>query len=787
MKIRNKLTGEIREVNDNELPNYGIQAPVQQPVQQPIQPQQPVQQPEQGNIITNIISGITKPFTNTAASALEALFQAGRFAGDENLRKSVLGQKLTDEENRKLAETPATLQEALRSKGLTKEGGFLDNLLLNNNRLKDQGSIIKGSVGDALQEAAYAIPMGGGIKSVLTGGAIGGGMFGGGNALSNDKNWDEIAKDTVTGGLIGAGGALAAKGAGALFGKIFPKKVATELSRPEHQKQIEDLLNAGDTNKAQELVNALSDSDPYKKSMQKLISTVSEEPYQKVTPGVKTYLSNFTIPTKIAGKLKPQETASDMIKYGINGNLDDIGNQAAKVSGENGILSKLNRDVIASTPGEINISKAMSGTQNSLDKIAELTPNEQERIFSSIRRMLPTGSKIDTANPLDVFDAVKELEKLGYQYKGHSTYLTGNVKAEQIGDVYLGVADELKNALESGVKNTGTIQNYITPEVMDSVSKVSPKLAEDLSKVKTIADLRKLQAPFVRIQRMVDLTNDAQYSSFQNLAGQLKGASKLVPSVTDPLAFLKPVLSSAKFNTKAGSLIENAGKIGNGVSSGIKSTVQGAGNVAEASTKPAIYSAINGVNNPNTSVPQTPSIPNTQNQEKPVNNTDQIKQYLTILTLLDPKNANAYKLVGESFGGGNSSVGKISAQNYSNAKSGNQSLNNALGMLFDQNGNVRKDIIIGGKIPGRPTSQESRRLEAELYNVADAFLRLRTGATANPSEIKKLADSLTPGIFDDADTIKTKLNIYKNVFDNVLNPASNVSDGTEQLLNLLGQ
>jgi hypothetical protein len=50
----------------------------------------------------------------------------------------------------------------------------------------------------------------------------------------------------------------------------------------------------------------------------------------------------------------------------------------------------------------------------------------------------------------------------------------------------------------------------------------------------------------------------------------------------------------------------------------------------------------------------------------------------------------------------------------------------------------------------------SKKFDAVLYNAADTVLRLRTGAQANPSEIKGYMTRLSPSFGDDADTVEFK-------------------------------
>lgn len=134
--------------------------------------------------------------------------------------------------------------------------------------------------------------------------------------------------------------------------------------------------------------------------------------------------------------------------------------------------------------------------------------------------------------------------------------------------------------------------------------------------------------------------------------------------------------------------------------------------------------------------------------------------------------------------GGGLNVTKVTAQNYSNAESGLSSLDSVYNLIFEPNGSLNKSAIVATKAPGAP-SQEARQLKAHLYNVADSYLRLRTGAQANPTEIQKLADSLEPGVFDNAETIEEKLGIYDTTFRQIVGLAGNKSLAEPELPELV--
>jgi len=241
-------------------------------------------------------------------------------------------------------------------------------------------------------------------------------------------------------------------------------------------------------------------------------------------PAVKAYVGAFTVPSKIEPKMKMLETAEEMLSHNVTGSLQDISAKANMVTGDTGLLTKLTRKAIGTAKTEVDINNILGPVKNLLSKSLAIPQKERSQILMDISSNLPVGKKIGFANSMDVFDTVKQLEKQGHQFLDSSTYLTKNLKNEQIGNVLLGAADEMKLAIEKTMKQEDILKKVITPDDITQAMQISSKLGKQLSEVKTIADLRKLQAPFVRVGRMVDLTEQSAQSTFNKLS---TGVSKV--------------------------------------------------------------------------------------------------------------------------------------------------------------------------------------------------------------------------------------------------------------------
>lgn len=155
----------------------------------------------------------------------------------------------------------------------------------------------------------------------------------------------------------------------------------------------------------------------------------------------------------------------------------------------------------------------------------------------------------------------------------------------------------------------------------------------------------------------------------------------------------------------------------------------------------------------------------------------------------DPKNASLYQSLYKvyadkykSTAGTGANVTKVTSQQYGLAQSGLQSLG-ALADLISQNPNVvrqtatpgRQLPIIGGYIAEKAGVGE---YDALGFNVADALLRLRTGAQANESEIRNVQSKLMPRAGDSEATIRRKLKTLYDAFSAVTAQAGTQSSGT---------
>jgi len=295
-----------------------------------------------------------------------------------------------------------------------------------------------------------------------------------------------------------------------------------------------------------------------------LTPTKKVTPLQPTTPlnaasadlQTKTFNSAFTIPTKRAKDLGPLDVSHQMVDYGIKGGLDDMKKVSDSVTGRTGIVSNAQRQVLSQIPDEIDLN-GLNDSVVAYGKSLSLTPDEIEQALNTVHTKVgdvvevasnkprTVGKAVKAAKggttyvlgdksitPLadtgvvsapDTFDIMQQVEKEAAAWKRKSTYLTSVPHAEEMGKLLTAIAKELENRLSTLVTDNSLIETAKTPENISKLAAISPKLAEDFMKVASFRDLRKLQAPFVRLGQMVDLTLWAEGSAASKWAAALGG------------------------------------------------------------------------------------------------------------------------------------------------------------------------------------------------------------------------------------------------------------------------
>jgi len=524
----------------------------------------------------------------------------------------------------------------------------------------------------------------------------------------------------------------------------------------------------------------------------------------KISMPVKQFLAQFIVPTKLGKSLNFQSVGKEMIDQGLGTKpMEELAQVANQVTGDSGLISKFTREVVGNIEKEVPLGESIKSAQNVLEK-SLIEEKVKKRILTQISTHFPTGKKIGFMNPLDAWDHARELEKMGHQWLNTSTYLTGNINNESIGKAYMAAADEILNGIEQAAKESGlarggeagVINLLKTPQLIAQASEITPRLGEQLSKASTIADLRAMQAPFVKLSRMIDLTQQAALSQTTRLGEQIgKVGGIAARGAISPLWALgsagseagKTLLSSPGFNVGGAQMLEKAG----GKLSGVTSKIGGAGKgVARTgfsnldqllggslAAGAAPVGAQVGARWPGASQQATlmAGPPTTAETTAPTTTTPETAQTQRTITpeqmqqvLLSPdissKTKDRIKAaydVQESYLKTQKTGGGTAAErlNTNNALSGLKALD-----VIESEINKNPNIAIQAAVPGSPGA---RIFATARKEASDILTRLRTGAALNKDEMKFYVTQL-PQPFDSAETIKYKIKLFREIYNRII-------------------
>ncbi len=277
----------------------------------------------------------------------------------------------------------------------------------------------------------------------------------------------------------------------------------------------------------------------------------------------KLLASQYNVPRSTAGANDLPGTIKKLGEYGIT-NIDDIPVQAAKVTGNNGVITQITRETVANsqpveTAGLIDLARNIVADETSLpstqdEKVARFLYKGIESLTSSKGRYPK-----NMGDPLATFEFIQKLEsKAASMTRGR---LPNQVMPQDVAQqsIYRLFADELTDRLyQTSGADKMAIELVKKPEYIQKLAEVSPKLAEKVSKIKTLGELRSLASPFVRGDQLYDVTQQGIAYGLQNVAGQSKGLGKILPSIADPGMPLRTILSSGGVNAAAGQGLINA-------------------------------------------------------------------------------------------------------------------------------------------------------------------------------------------------------------------------------------
>lgn len=508
--------------------------------------------------------------------------------------------------------------------------------------------------------------------------------------------------------------------------------------------------------------------------------------------GTGAIAAQYNVPRTAARALKLPDTIEKLSKYGI-ANINDIAPAAEKVTGANGLVTKLTRKAVGSagpvdTTGILDYAKELASnpaiTTGQDTKFVSFINKGLSKLFSANEKVGPTlgkvGSKptdfiqvtpegvasfaqkgagdaykglnLSQANPLDAFDFIQQLEQEAAKINRIPQFQR-TAQDSALKDAYTQMASELKDRLFTGAgADNAVAHGLMQPADFMEMAQIHPHLASEMMNAKTVGELRSIAAPFVKGNQLASETEAGSQIGFNGVGGAVKGVGKLFQN---PFNLAAVPLSSDAVNSTVGQALKGAAAkfpefslptIGSAEAAtvgqvGVHGAANAAGQVANA--QPPMVGDL-------TSATGTDGGTGAGNEQ------DQLRQILGSIMFSKAKNASDIAAAYNFLYGGTTKPTAQQQATSANAQSGLRALNLLETTLqSDPNAPLKAHIpLVSRTTPYATASRE----------VADVLTRLRTGAALNESEIKFYQGQL-PQPFDSPSTINYKLSLFRNLFN----------------------
>lgn len=586
------------------------------------------------------------------------------------------------------------------------------------------------------------------------------------NAITGDSLTKNVAKEAALGGVFGAGPLRLAKaGIGLAKGGKAVASAASAASTAAPKNSIKGkLTNLGD----------------------KLLTS-----------------QYGTISKPVARATRPEETLGQLANFGIT-KPDDVERIAKGFTGSSGLVNKA-------------VTKAVSqsqriptdGIQQVFDDAVELNglvDKDAAAVRSVFRAQMkkimggPTGSLKPDADPSDVLDVMKSLEKRAANLSGRgSNYRLSTPERVDQAKALLAVKDELQERLFQASSKGAGLSGVLTPKFRDQLIGLQPNnrqwqafVDDTVMQSKDIGALRSTMAPFVRAGQIID-EGDINTITFGGRVGNLAGAAGgLLDPITGALTGALQTAARNPLSRAVGTGLRRAGEVTTPIAS---STVSPKGIATRLGAVGAIGGALNQVGQASAS-PLEDALLSTQGGQpefgpqdqyeddspfSPGNLQDSVRQILTNGGTLD--DAAKFVTVATSLQKlQGSSQGKLTSTQQQNAVRAQNALNDVESLRQAiENGSINKTMIpgsgtsVGGRILG------TTDIESALYNIGDVILRSRTGATAPPEEVKKFVSGILPRGGEATPAQLNKLDRVYRELVGMLNPPAALDDAPTTL------
>lgn len=510
-----------------------------------------------------------------------------------------------------------------------------------------------------------------------------------------------------------------------------------------------------------------------------------------------------TIGKPVARSTQLNDTVGKLANFGITKPVD-AERIANGITGANGILTKAVTDA-AGSAGRVPTDGLMQIVDDALQNhgVVDTGAKSVKAIVKAKLAQLAGGAKTTVngdAHPSDALGVMKDLEKkiADLSGKGDNYKLTDPGRLDQA-SVLRSLHNEIEDRLYTVAGGNKNVSKVLTPEVRQSLVNLHPGNSQwakyvdgTIMKSKDIGAVRSIQAPFVKINKVI---NEAALND-NTAGGQIAAAAKagrgIVANVRDAA-----LNSDTAKRAAAGAL--------KGASGFIQKTGKVAGATASQLAPRAVYTAATSPAQPVQASPVDLSAQDTQVADPTATGTQDSSSSQDNSGAFSPETLQALAIHDiQATGGKNlAKIAQLQAlfgskaakplssatnQQIANAQSGLQQLG-VLTQELGANPNAANANAVASILPGSLGNAARGAAGTQGFNTArneivDVLARLRTGAAITAAEEEQYK-SMLPTAGDSPATVTHKVNIYKQLFQGILQRAQSgdTTDPTAAQLN----
>lgn len=685
------------------------------------------------------------------------------------------------------------------------------------------GAALGASVGSIVPGIGTAI---GGLIGAVLGGA-GGSAIGkvGENAVEGESDLGKgVLGEAALGGLtsipVGAGlkllkaGGTLAKGLGSEAARTTAKSVLNEAGVKT--------IGKGTLNR---LATSGSLDDATRAAMERVQSATGKTASRlgkNMGVGSNKILasqSGMTASQARALNLKPPQTFGNIQRRTGLTRLDDMAEVGRNLTGngDNSLLDTLTNAAIGEAKG-IDVGDLRKAAQNIMDDGASLlTDTQRKQVLNNMKNAgisIYGGSKGSLSSLGDASVALKQANNFRDTARKLSSGFNPSAQEKQMADIYNGVASQIENKLYTAqgvnasipmlVKSGGDDLLFKAQAAREAGNTAQAKAYESLAKelrgAKTVKDIRTMKKDFVDLGKIDKATQQAEGArtlTGDQYASGLSSLAKhpiqgLVGAVANGVALpATKVLSGVSDRLGAGSsksvgqdLIKTTARIG-----AANAMANGLGQPLPDQNIPVTPANMAGISSTGTSdgpvqstEPSIGGFTKSQIEQAMVaasadGNSDAFNQLKALYSML-PKETTP-----------STGFSRPSAQVYSQANTGLQSVQQLAGLLQSDPNVVNKSALPGQGIPVLG-SLESGALGTSQYNaisnnILNSIARINTGANMPANERRFYEQTYLPQPGDSQDTINSKMQALVGFFEPIANYQSSSTGGSTDLVSAL--